>query len=164
MPVAGLLALALVGQNCQAAIHAVEGAVPARYFNETRSAWDQTTISVFYDDQGHVILMGGHGREKASVRMNHDEFGLLREALQDGRGRLLRNLGQADILELFRIIRGDGPYTHGMTVSYWSGSVELAGAVVLFLQDDENLLSKMELYLDEGQIENLLDQLSRVPE
>lgn len=149
--------------NCDAAIHAVDGTVSARYFNDSRSAWDRTTISVFYDDQEHVTLMGGHGRGKAAVRMSHEEFDMLRSALRQGRDRLRRNLSREDILELFRIIRDDGPYTHGMTVSYWSGSSELAGAVVLFLQDDDNLLSKMELYLDDDEIGALLDQLSRVP-
>lgn len=149
--------------NCEAAIHAVDGTVSARYFNEARSAWDKTTISVFYDDQHQVTLMGGHGREKASVRMNHDEFDLLRDALKDGRTRLSRNLDRQDILELFRVIRGSGPYTHGMTVSYWSGNADLAGAIVLFLQDDDNLLSRMELYLDDEEIKALLSQLSRVP-
>ena len=160
----GLGFLAIVGLNCEAAVHAVDGTVAARYFNETRSAWDNTTISVFYDDQRRVTLMGGHGRGKVAVRMNEEEFRVLQGALRDGRARLLRNISQEDILELFRIIRGSGPYTHGMTVSYWSGNADLAGAVVLFLQDDDNLLSKMELYLDNDEIKDLLDQLSRVPD
>lgn len=160
---AGVL-LALLAGNCEAAIHAVEGTVPARYFNETRSAWDHTTISIFYDDDQHVTLMGGHGRGKASVRMDRDEFDMLRSALRQGQARLQRNLNQGDVLELFRIVRDDEPYSHGMTVSYWSGSADLGGAVVLFLQDDDNPLSKMELYLGEEEVRGLLDQLARVPE
>lgn len=155
--------LALIATRGEAAIHAVDGTVQARYFNETRSAWDRTTISIFYDDDQHVTLMGGYGRGKAGVRLIRDEFDMLRSALKQGQARLQRNLNQEDILELFRVIRGDGPYAHGMTVSYWSGSAELGGAVVLFLQDDENPLSKMELYLGDEEVRALSDLLARVP-
>ena len=159
---AGLLAF--FAMDCQAGIHAVEGTVPARYFDETRSTWDQTTISVFYDDARHVTLMGGHGRGKASVRMTREEFEPLVDALREGRSHLIKDLDTGEILELFRVIRGSGPYTHGMTVSYWSGSADLSGAIVLFLQDDDNPLSKMELYLDEGQTETLLSRRSAIPQ
>lgn len=158
---AGLLVLFCL--DCQAGIHAVEGTVAARYFDETRSTWDQTTIAVFYDDARHVILMGGHGREKASVRMGHEELEPLFDALREGRSRLLKDLSGGDVLELFRVIRGAGPYTHGVTISYWSGSADLSGAIVLFLQDDDNPLSTMELYLGEEQIDTLLERLSVVP-
>jgi len=89
--------------DCQAGIHAVEGTVPARYFDETRSTWDQTTISVFYDDARHVTLMGGHGRGKASVRMTREEFEPLVDALREGRSHLIKDLDTGEILELFRV-------------------------------------------------------------
>ncbi len=159
-----VLALALASASvCQARVHSVSGVVQARYFNENLSDWDNQTISVFYDDLHRVILMGGHGRGKVSVRLDQAELSRLKAALKLGSMRLKRRRGQEGVLELFRVIHGAGPGTHGLTLSYWSGDDQVAGAIVLFLQDDDNSLSQMELYLNEVQVRVLLKRLASVP-
>ncbi len=146
-----LVAALLVAAPALGAIHFAQGFVTGRYFDPATSDWGRRMISLYRDDQGMVTVRGGNGRERVQVGLTADEADRLRRTLSTALGRLDGRAGDTgpDVVdELLRIVHGRGTEVHGLALTYLgTGPEEGAPALLLFLQDRDRPIARMELYL-----------------
>jgi len=146
-----------------ASVRFAPGLVPGRYFDPATSGWGQRLISLYRDDRGQVTVRGGNGRGRVEAVLSRDEADRLLKALEDGLARMQARHSRpsSDIVELLRIVHGEGVDVHGLAVTYLGDGPEGGGPVLqLFLQDRRRPIAHKALYLGPRETERLVGMLS----
>lgn len=146
-----VVALGLAPPVLEAAIHFASGVVMGRVYDLATSGWGERMIRLYRDEHGAITVIGGNGREHVEARLqSRAEAKRLLGALHNGLDLLRAAAGQRPdaIVDLARIVHGQGVDQHGVALSYLpQGPEDDRPVLLLLIQDRERPIARMELYL-----------------
>ena len=144
----------------------VEGKAVGRYHNDVWELWSDQPVSVYVDDKSNVYVRGGDSLLKAvghfpGARLK-DVIGLLEKSIDWSKKAKENKLEITKPLGSF--VTGTEFQKQGIDLVFFSADKGNQTDVILTIQDFDNMLSKISLYLNPEQVAQLVALLKKVPE
>jgi len=144
----------------------VEGNATGKYYNDVWNRWSKVPMAVYVDDAGSAYIMGTDGgimkaRGFLAPSDTKKVAALLRKSQEWVKTARAKKLEVTKKLGTF--MRGSDFQRNGVALKFFAANEGKQTDVILSLVDFDNQFYKLDLYLDPGQVKQLIGLLDRVP-